>query len=120
MNFMKINEGHQRAMAYVIVPDAGAFIDFMKKVFGAEERFRVQRTEEIIKHAEIKIGDTTIMLADATSDYPAAASCMYIYVHDTDQTYKNALHAGATTVMAPFDESYGARSAGVCDPFAKK
>lgn len=117
MEFMKINEGHQRVMAYLIVKDAGKFINFLQTIFNAEERFRVQRTEDIIKHAEVKIGDATIMLADATPEYPPAPASLYIYVQDADTTYHNALNAGASSVMEPFDESYGARAAGICDPF---
>ena len=113
----KIAQGHQPVMPYLIVKDAEGLIEFLKSVFGAEERIRVPRPEGGIMHAEMNHNGSTIMLADNTKDYPPSPGGMFIYVEDTDATYQKALAAGAEKVMEPFDADYADRAAGVLDPF---
>ncbi|MCE2503247.1 MAG: VOC family protein [Chlorobi bacterium] len=112
-------EGHQTVMPYLIVEGAEKFINFMKQVFDAEERFQVLRSESEneIMHAEVVIGDSTIMLADATSEYRPSPTTLYIYDEDTDKRYEQALVAGASSIYEPHDEEYGVRAAGVKDQF---
>ena len=116
MKDLKIPEGYQRLMPYLIVENAAAFFDFTKNVFGAEERSRTMRTETLIMHAEISIGGSVIMFADTTEQYAKQPAGMFIYVDDCDKVYQNAIANGAVTAMEPADQSYG-RSAGVKDPF---
>lgn len=113
---MKIPAGYQQVMPYLIVRDAAKFIDFTSKVFGAVERLRIMRDERHIKHAEIKIGDSVIMFADATEQFGPRTAALFVYVEDADQTYHKALAEGATSVMPMSDQEYG-RSGGVADPF---
>jgi uncharacterized glyoxalase superfamily protein PhnB len=113
---------------YVIVENAQALLDFVTKVFDAEQRELIRRPDGKIAHAEVTIGDSVIMLADKPPhppDQPAAASAaspaampasLYVYVEDTDGRYKRALEAGAVSVMEPVDQFYGDRNAGVKDP----
>ena len=108
-------EGHQTVMPYLIVSGAENLIDFLKEAFDAEERLQIPRSENTIMHAEVMIGGSTIMLADSTSEYQPAPTNLYIYVDDTDKRYAQALTAGAVSVREPFDEEYGARTAGVKD-----
>ena len=113
---MKIPDGYQTLMPYLIVEDAAKFIDIMKKVFAAEEKLRIPRSENVIMHAEIKVGDCVIMLADATAEFKSRAGGFFIYVENADATYEMALENGATSIMPPADREYG-RSCGVQDAF---
>ena len=116
MENVSIPEGYQRIMPYLIVEDAAAFIDFAKKVFGAEEKLKMMRDEETIMHAEVIIGESVIMIADATETYHPRPAGLFIYVDDCDEVYQKALQNGAETVTEPADQQYG-RSAGVLDAF---
>lgn len=113
---MKIPEGYQQVMPYLIVEGAAKFLDFMKKVFGAEEKMKVMRDENTIQHAEIRIGQSVIMFADATRQFKPRPAGLFVYVEDADQTYNQAISAGATSIMPMSDQEYG-RSGGVADPF---
>jgi PhnB protein len=116
MKKIQIPEGYQQIMPYLIVENAAAFSDFAKKVFDAEEKLKVMRTETLIMHAEIIIGGGVIMFADATEQYAVRNAGMFIYVDDCDTIYQKALDHGATSAMEPSDQNYG-RAAGVTDPF---
>src|SRR4051812_21267985 len=114
---MKIPEGYQTVMPYIIVEDAEKFIHFLKTVFNANEKLKVPREEGGIMHAEVIIGGSTIMLADATDQYKPRSAGMYIHVDDTDKTYEIALREGATSLMEPQKQSYASRTAGIQDEF---
>jgi PhnB protein len=116
MKTSNIPEGYQQVMPYLIVENAAAFMEFMKKVFGAEERNKAMRDEKLIMHAELSIGGNVIMLADATELYKQQPAGIFVYVEDCDSVYNDALANGATSVSEPADQSYG-RSAGVKDAF---
>jgi PhnB protein len=116
MKTVNIPEGYPQLMPYLIVPNAAAFIEFTQKVFGAEEKYKQMRDENIIMHAELAIGSSVIMLADATDLYMPQPAGMFVYVGDCDAVYQKALDNGATSKMPPADQSYG-RSAGVNDAF---
>ena len=116
MKTLNIPEGNQQVMPYLIVENAAAFMEFMQKVFGAEERNKAMRDEKLIMHAELSIGGSVIMLADATDLYKPQPAGLFVYVEDCDTTYNNALANGAKSVSVPADQSYG-RSAGVKDAF---
>ncbi len=68
-------------------------------------------------HGEIKIGDSIIMVSEASPKYPASPAFFYLYVNDCDSSYNQALEAGANSVMQPADQFYGDRNAGVKDEF---
>jgi len=116
MKAVKIPEGYQQLMPFLIVENAAAFLDFTKNVFGAEEKYKAMRTEKLIMHAEISIGQSVIMFADATEQHAKQNAGMFLYVDDCDAVYNKALENGAVTVTEPADQSYG-RSAGIKDPF---
>jgi uncharacterized glyoxalase superfamily protein PhnB len=114
---MEIPSGHQTIMPYLIVPGAEKFSAFMQKVFGAEETFkRLREDEKTVMHAEIKIGNSTIMFADTTNKFKTSNAGLFIYVANADESYKKAIDEGATTVMELSDQDYG-RTCGVSDPF---
>jgi len=106
-------------MPYLIVKDAGEFKRFMETVFGAGEQLLVPGERGGIMHGELRIGgDTVIMFAEASDQFPVMNAGMYIHVDDADATYEKALQAGAITVpgQEPSDKEYG-RTCGVTDPF---
>lgn len=111
-----IPSGYQQVMPYLIINNASAFMNYMKNVFGAEEKMKVMRDESTIMHAEIKIGDSVIMFADATPQYEPRTTGLFIYVNNADETYRKAMKEGSVSLTEPADQSYG-RSCGVVDPF---
>jgi PhnB protein len=113
---MPIPEGYQTVMPYLILKGAQEFMNFMKNVFKATEKYRAMRDETTIMHGEIQIGDSTIMFAEATDEYTFQPAGLFIYVPDADETFNKALSEGATEVTPMSNQSYG-RSGGVKDPF---
>jgi PhnB protein len=102
----------------LIVRDAARLIDFLKQVFAAEEVERYAEPDGAILHAEIKIGDSILMIGEAMEEPMPAA--LYLFVDDVDETYKKALQADATSIEEPKDQFYGARVARVKDPFGNR
>src|SRR4051812_17576334 len=78
---------YQTVMPYLIIKNAAKFTEFMKTVFNAEEGFKAMREADLIAHAEVVIGDSTIMYADATEGFGERPAGMFIYVPDADATY---------------------------------
>ena len=113
---MNIPKTHQAVMPYLIVDDAAKLIDFAKKVFDAALNFTELRDDtEKIRHAEIQIDGSTIMLADATDEWKQQPANLFVYVDNADDTYNSALENGATSLMELSDQSYG-RACGITDP----
>ena len=112
----KIPEGYQTITPYLILKNAAAFIEFTQKVFNAEVLNKHMRDETIIMHAEIKIGDSVIMFADSTEQYPPQPAGFFIYVDNVDEVYNNALANDASAVTPISDQPYG-RTGGVKDAF---
>ncbi len=116
-----IPEGYHTVTPYLLVQSAEKLIDFMKNAFDAKETERYSMPDGSIGHAEVRIGDSVIMVADAQGDeYKPMAAGIHLYVEDCDLTYKRAIGAGATSVREPQDQFYGDRSAGVNDQFGNK
>jgi PhnB protein len=111
-----IPEGMHAVTPYLIVPRAAALIAFLAEAFGAVETFRVGRPDGLIRHASLKLADSTIELADASEEYPALPCALHLYVADADATFRSALAAGATATQEPYDAFYGDREAGIIDP----
>jgi PhnB protein len=115
----KIPANYQTVMPYLILENAAKFLAFVQLVFDAKETYKVMRDENIIMHAEIMIGESTIMFADATDKYTARSAGMFIYVDNADERYKKAVAAGASVITAVSNQPYG-RSGGVKDPFGNE
>lgn len=111
-----IPEGYHTVTPYLVVEGVPKLIEFLKTAFGAEEMERFEDKEGRVMHAEVRIGDSIIMMGGATNEWKAIPGALHIYVKDTDVTYQRALQAGATSIMEPSDKFYGDRSAGVKDP----
>lgn len=111
-----IPKGYHTVTPYLIVEGADKVIDFVKQVFDAEEIERIPGPDGKVGHAEVRIGDSVIMLGEAGGNWTAMPASIYLYLRDTDAAYKKALEAGATSVMEPSNQFYGDRNAGVKDP----
>lgn len=99
MNALYKPHNYSTVSPYLIVNDAGATIDFLKRVFGATELRRFPDENGKLMHAEVRIDDTVIMLADpAPPDWQPVSSYVHVYVQDVDATYRKALEAGAVSV----------------------
>jgi PhnB protein len=110
--------GYHTIAPYIIVPRAGEFIEFLKAAFSGSERFRVGRPgSELIMHAEVTIGNSTIELADANEQFPPAPAAIHLYVDDADSVFARAIDAGATAIYAVGDHVSGDRQGAVRDAF---
>jgi PhnB protein len=123
-----IPDGYHTVTPYLIVKGGAKAIDFYKKAFGAEELFRFPGPEGCVMHAELKIGDSPIMLADEFPDMGAVSPKslggtpvgILLYVKDCDAVFKKAVAAGAEVDREVKDQFYGDRSGTVVDPFGHK
>lgn len=100
---------------FLMLSNIGKLIEFMKAAFDATEIERVTLPDGNIMHAEMKIGDSIIMMGEVSEDKPQLPAGMYLYVKDVDATYKQALAAGAESMGEPEDQFWGDRVAGVRD-----
>jgi PhnB protein len=120
-----IPDGCHTATPYLIIKNAGAALDFYQRAFGAMELMRLVAPTGEIGHAEIKIGDSVLMLADempgmgfrSPSSLGGTPVSLLLYVENVDQRFKQAVHAGATVVRPLQDQFYGDRSGTLEDPF---
>jgi PhnB protein len=117
MATLPIPEGYHSITPSFCVEGAQQFIDFIKFVFNAQDRFRMDGPGGKIMHAELSIGDSALMVGDAMPQWPAKKNSLYVYVDDVDAAYERALKAGATSVRAPDNAFYGDRNASVQDSF---
>src|SRR6266568_5870663 len=83
--------------------------------FDATELERMSRPDGTIGHAEVRIGDSVVMMGEARGESTPMPGTLYVYVSDTDAVYKRALEAGAASLMEPADQFYGDRNAAVKD-----
>jgi PhnB protein len=110
-----IPEGYHTVTPHLSVKGAARLIDFLKKTFGATEVYRFPAPDGSIMHAELKIGDSTLMLGEASQDCSAMPSSFYVYVKDADATYRTALDAGGETLEGPTNQFWGDRMASIKD-----
>ena len=121
-----IPEGYHSITPYLIVNGAADALDFYKQAFGAQELFRMaDPASGKIGHAEIKIGDSPIMLADEFPEMGfrgpqtlgGSSVTILLYVEDVDEVFNRAIAAGGTLLKPLKDEFYGDRSGTLTDPF---
>jgi PhnB protein len=120
-----IPKGYHALSPNLVVREADRAIAFYKKAFGAEERFRMESPEGKIVHAELRIGDSMLMLADemiggrcrAPQSLGASTVNIFLYVEDVDRVFKKAVKAGAKVEMPLTDMFWGDRFGSLTDPF---
>jgi PhnB protein len=118
-------EGYHSITPFLVVKNCADAIEFYKKAFDAEERYRMNMPDGKVGHAELKIGDSVLMLAD---EFPEMKSLspksiggspvsMYVYVQDVDAMFNNAVTAGATVLDGVKDQFWGDRHGRLEDPY---
>jgi len=123
-----IPEGYHAITPYLIVRRGAAAIEFYKRAFGAVEHERMEGPGGKIRHAEITIGDSRVMLADEHPEIDALGPetiggspvSLHLYVEDVDAVVARAIAAGAALTRAVADQFYGDRVGGVSDPFGHR
>ncbi len=95
-------------------------IEFLKAAFGASELMRFDQPDGTVMHAEMKIGDSIVMMGEHMEGTPLMLASLYLHVSDTDATYRAALDAGGESFLKPADQFWGDRCAGVQDPIGNK
>ena len=110
-----LREGFHTVTPFLMARNGPAFVEFLKSAFGAQETF--MKSGEIGMHAELKIGDTMVMVGGGGAMPEKSTGAYHIFVDDPDATYQRALQAGATSLGAVEDRHYGERSGFVEDPF---
>lgn len=108
-------EGYTSVAPYLIVDGAARTIDFLVRVFGAEELRRFASPDGGVMHAEVRIDDTVVMVADGGGDWPPIPANVHVYVPDVDDVYRRALEAGAASVQEPVKKDDEDRRGGVRD-----
>lgn len=114
-NAKAIPEGFHTITPYITTSDAAAVIDFLQRAFDAKLVERIEDENGRIRHAQLKVGDSMLMLTDGNERCTPVPAAMYVYVPDVDAVYERALRAGGKSVMEPADQFYGDRNAGVSD-----
>jgi len=125
MTVKPIPDGYHSITPYLMVKGASEAIEFYKRAFGAIEIFRLSHPNGQIGHAEIKIGDSSIMLADpceqgafrTPQSLGGSSVALHVYVEDVDAQFAQAVSAGAKAVKPVFDQFYGDRTGTLQDPF---
>lgn len=123
-----IPEGYHSITPYLIVRGAAKAIDFYSQAFGAQELMRIAASGDKVGHAELRIGDSIIMMADEHPEMNAFAPQepgrsgvgLCLYVPNVDEVVQRAIDAGATIERPLADQFYGDRSATLVDPFGHK
>jgi PhnB protein len=123
-----IPDGYHNVTAYLIIKGAAAAIDFYKKAFNAVETVRMPQPDGRIGHAELKFGDSHVMLADEFPEMDVVSPKtlgnspvgLLLYVDDVDKTVERAVALGATIKKPVADQFYGDRTGTIEDPFGHK
>lgn len=110
-----IPDGYHTLTPILVVSGAKDHIEFLKKAFGAQVISLHAMPDGTVMHAEIQIGNSRLMMSDATDRFPAGKVMLNVYVPDVDAVYKKALETGGTSLREPTNEFYGDRSCGILD-----
>ena len=125
MPVQPIPEGAQTLTPYLVLDDAAGAIDFYRRAFGAEERFRMDGPDGKVAHASMELGGSQFMLADDFPGSPyqppkrtgATGVGLYVYIEDVDAVFQRAVDAGATAHSPVENMFWGDRWCRLVDPF---
>ena len=124
MTVKAIPEGYHSITPYLVCKGAAKAIEYYTKVFGAQETMRMPGPEGRIMHAEIKVGDSTVMLSDENPERGAVApsgkgrsQSLMLYTENVDTVFKRAIDFGAKSIQEPTDMFWGDRMGNLEDPF---
>ena len=108
--------GYSTVSPYLVVDGASRTTEFLKRVFGAAEIRRIANPDGTLMHAEVRIDDTVIMLADGVEGWPPLPAHVHVYVEDVDVAYGRAMAAGAVSVQEPVKKEDPDKRGGVRGP----
>lgn len=115
-NYLKATpENYSTVCTYLLVNNPEQQLSFIEKVFAAET-IEALKQDNLVMHAEVRIGNSVIMIGRAQDQFPAAPGMMYIFTSEVDRLYQLALSEGAVSLMEPGERYYGHRECGVKDP----
>jgi len=111
-----IRQGFRTITPYLFAQNAAHLLEFISKALGGEETYRKTRPDGAITHAEMRVGDSMLMLAEATAQFGQMPTSVYLYVSDSDSVYERALSVGGVSVFPIMTLPNGERYGGVKDP----
>lgn len=111
-----IPDGYHTITPYMVVTGVERLLEFLETAFGAKVLSKMPAPDGAIMHAEVLVGDSKVMLGEASEKWSPRPGGFYMYVEDVDASYKRAMDAGGTSKREPTTEFYGDRSCGVEDP----
>lgn len=115
-----VPDGYHSVTPYLVVESVPRVIEFLKAAFDAVEMERMADGNGRVMHAQVRIGDSILMMGEAMEGFPPMPASFYLYVPDTDSVYRQAVAAGGVSIMEPADQFYGDRNAGVQDSCGNK
>jgi len=115
-----IPEGHHTVTPYIVVSGVAKLIEFAKQAFGATEVHVSKRPDGSVMHAEIKIGDSIVMMGEGGESGKIFLAMLHLYMEDVDAVYRRAIQAGARSLREPADQVYGDRTGAVEDSFGNQ
>ena len=124
-NVSPIPRGYHTVTPYLSVRNAAQALEFYKRAFGAEEVVRMNSPQGTVSHAEIKIGDSIVMIAEESASSPlrspqslnGSTASVFLYLNDVDATFKQAISAGAKSQQPVADMFWGDRYGRLTDPY---
>ncbi len=116
MTSVHVPEGYATITPYLVVDGPEKLIEFLTGTFGGEVTERMETPDGAVRHAEVRIGTSMLMMGPAREESPAMPGMLYLYVEDCDADYARALENGATSQQEPADMPYGDRTAAVKGP----
>jgi len=111
-----IPDGFHVITPYLFVEGAPRLIEFISAAFGGKVTYRAERPDGSIMHATMRVGDSMLMLADASAQFKSMPTSIYLYVTDSDAVYQSALKSGGISVFPIMTLPSGERYGGVKDP----
>lgn len=108
-------KGYQNVIPYLVVKDPRATIEFAEKVLKGTTIEKIEDAQGNLNHAEVRVGDCVIMIGQSREQWQPIPAMLYVYIPDCDEAYERAIKLGAQSEMAPSDQFYGDRNAGVRD-----
>ncbi|MEM7369817.1 MAG: VOC family protein [Bacteroidota bacterium] len=116
MSVSYLPEGHNQVSPYLMVESIENMFAFLTEVFDAEIIEQMSGDDGFLRHGEVRIGDSVIMMGRSRGEYKAMESMVHIYLPDAKAAYDKAIALGASSLMEPTDQFYGNREAGVRGP----
>ena len=111
-----VPDGYHSLTPYFVVTGSARLVDFMKQAFGATEVHVMKMPNGDVAHGDLVIGDSHVMLGEASGPWPSQPTSIYLYLPDCDAVYAQALAAGGSSVQEPKTQFYGDRHGAVKDP----